>query len=243
MRTIKVNAINSTNELARDFYTGKSLFEPVCLTAHTQTRGKGQRGAGWISNPGENLTFSLLYPETGIAADRQFLLSASVALAIMDVLEVCNIPKLKVKWPNDIMAANCKICGILIENILKKDAISASVIGIGLNVNQTLFPNLPQAGSLQQMTGKHYDTDILLEKLLKSLDARLRNLGSFSGLSLLQEYEARMFKKDVVSAFQLPDGSHLTGIIRGVTDEGLLKLEVEDGVFKTFDLKEIRLLF
>ncbi|MDT0675795.1 biotin--[acetyl-CoA-carboxylase] ligase [Autumnicola musiva] len=243
MRIIKVNAINSTNEFVRDFYNGNNKFEPVCVTAYTQTKGKGQRGAGWESNPGENLTFSILYPEVNVAGSNQFLLSAAVALSILDVLGKHNIPNLRVKWPNDIMAANLKICGILIENILKKNTISASIIGIGLNVNQTEFLNLPKAGSLQLVAGKTFNTDKLLEELLNSIERRLQKLTNYLKLEILKEYQSKMFKKDVVSTFQFPDGSHLTGIIRGVSNDGLLKVELEDEVFRVFDLKEIKLLF
>ncbi|WP_373057001.1 biotin--[acetyl-CoA-carboxylase] ligase [Zunongwangia sp. H14] len=243
MRIIKVNAINSTNALARDLYPGKSAFAPLCVSAHLQTNGKGQRGAGWVSNAGENLTFSVLYPKTGVTAEKQFLLSASVALAILDTLEDYQVPKLRVKWPNDIMAANVKICGILIENILKKDAIAASIIGIGLNVNQEFFPNLPQAGSLRQVTGKIYEPDRLLEKLLDALSSRLEKISHRTGREILKEYESKLFRKEVASTFQLPNGSRLTGIIRGVTSEGLLKVELENEILKVFDLKEVKLLF
>ncbi|MDT0646111.1 biotin--[acetyl-CoA-carboxylase] ligase [Zunongwangia sp. F260] len=243
MRIIKVNATNSTNEFARDLYHGKSTFEPVCVVAHCQTKGKGQRGAGWVSNPGENLTFSVLCPHVDFAVEDQFFLSAAVALAIADVLEKYEIPKLSVKWPNDIMSANFKLCGILIENILKNANISASVLGIGLNVNQIEFHNLPQAGSMQQMSGQNFDLDRLLENLLDSIEKRLQTLAARQKQLLLDEYISKMFRKDKVSAFEFPDGSHLTGIIRGVTREGRLFVETEDSDYKTFDLKEIKLLF
>ena len=243
MRIIKVNAINSTNEFARDLYHGNSDFEPVCVVAHTQKKGKGQRGAGWMSNPGENLTFSVLYPHAHLAVTDQFLLNAAVALAIADVLEEYEIPGIKVKWPNDIMSSNYKICGILIENVLKNDRISASVVGVGLNVNQMEFLNLPQAGSMQQMSGRNFDLDRLLKDLLDSIEKRLQFLSTSGKNSLLEEYTFKLFKKDKVSAFELPDESHLTGIIRGVTQSGRLNLEIEDSGYVNFDLKEIKLLF
>lgn len=243
MRIIKVNAINSTNEFVRDLYRGDYDFEPVCVTAHSQTAGKGQRGAGWLSNAGENLTFSILYPEIVLQVDEQFLLSAAVSLAVTEVLEACGIPKLKVKWPNDIMSGNRKICGILIENILKNDRIAASVIGIGLNVNQEEFPGLPQAGSLRMATGNIFELDKLLEDILKTMEKRLQNLSSLAKTEVLEEYAARMFRRNQVSTFQLPDGSFLTGIIRGVTTAGRLNMEVEDSVFRTFELKEVKLMF
>ncbi len=243
MRIIKVDAINSTNEFVRDFYRGDVDFEPVCVSAHTQTAGKGQRGAGWISNAGENLTFSILHPEISLQVDEQFLLSATVSLAVTETLQAYEIPKLKVKWPNDIMSGNRKICGILIENILKNDRIAASVIGVGLNVNQKEFSDLPQAGSLRMVTDTSFELDGLLKAILKTMEKRLRALPALSKTEVLEEYASSMFRRDQVSTFQLPDGSYLTGIIRGVTTTGRLNLEVEDAVFRTFELKEIKLLF
>lgn len=243
MRIIKVNAINSTNDFARDFYRGNSDFEPVCVVAFEQTKGKGQRGASWISNAGENLTFSLLYTKINININHRFLLSAAVSLGIIEALGKFEIPELSVKWPNDIMSGKFKIGGILIENILNSEGISASIIGIGLNVNQLEFSGLPRAGSLQKATGMKYSLDEVLEELLDKIDSRLISISSKNETLVLEEYASVMFRRDVVSTFQLPDGSYLTGIIRGVTTSGLLNMEIEDSVFRTFDLKEVKLMF
>lgn len=243
MRIIKVNAINSTNEMAREFYPGNSEFEAVCISAFSQTKGKGQRGASWFAKPGENLTFSILYPKLAIGVNLHFLLSAAVALGILKALRNLEVPRLKLKWPNDIMSGNKKVGGILIENILKNDKIAASVIGVGLNVNQTDFKGLPQAGSLKTVTRRNFQRDELLESLLEEIRNQLENLKDDREKKILQEYENKLFRKDKVSAFELPDGTRKTGIIRGITNSGLLKLEVEDEKLETFDLKEIKLLF
>lgn len=243
MRIIKVNAINSTNNFARDFYRGNSDFEPVCVVAFEQTKGRGQRGASWVSKPGENLTFSVLYPKLNISINHRFLLSAAVSLAILEALKEFEVSDLSVKWPNDIMSGRFKIGGILIENILNSEGISASIIGIGLNVNQQEFSGLPKAGSLKKVTGKNFDLDEVLSKILKKIDLRLKSISSENETLVLEEYASMMFKRDVVSTFQLPDKSYLTGVIRGVTTSGLLNIEVEDSVFRTFDLKEVKLMF
>ncbi len=174
MRIIKVSAIDSTNSFARKFYEGDPDFEPVCVQAYHQTRGRGQRGAGWVSKPGENLTFSILYPQKKLAVSRHFLLSATISLAVIENLELFSIPNLKVKWPNDILSARKKVGGILIENVLKTDRIVASIIGIGLNVNQTNFEDLEQAGSLKTVTGKTYSLDDLLEELVQNIENKLQ---------------------------------------------------------------------
>jgi BirA family biotin operon repressor/biotin-[acetyl-CoA-carboxylase] ligase len=243
MRIIKVNAINSTNEFVRELYRGNTSFKPVCVVAREQTKGRGQRGAGWSSNVGDNLTFSVLYPKIKLGINHQFLMSASVSVAVLNVLQTFNIPALTVKWPNDILSARYKISGILIENILKNNEIAASVIGVGLNVNQINFPNLPQAGSLKLATGNHFNLDELLKKITDELEEKLSNISAEDKSKILEEYAGRMFRRNKVSTFQYPNGDYLTGIIRGVTTSGRLNIEVEDSVFKTFDLKELKLMY
>ncbi|MCH4824113.1 biotin--[acetyl-CoA-carboxylase] ligase [Gramella lutea] len=243
MRIIKVDAIDSTNTFVRKFYEGNKGFEPVCVRAITQTAGRGQRGANWFSKAGKNLTFSILYPQQKLNISKHFLLSASVSLAVLEALEGLNIPDLKVKWPNDILSAKLKLGGILIENIVKTEGIVASVIGIGLNINQVDFKDLPQASSLKNITGKNYDLDEILYKVALAVEEKLKELPFLKNNSVLEEYVSRMFRLNQVSSFSTPDDEKFNGIIRGVTTEGKLNLEIEDGVFKTYDLKEIRLLY
>ncbi len=241
MRIIKVNAIDSTNSFIREFYGGDTGFEPVCVQALSQTKGRGQRGAGWQSQAGANLTFSILYPQKRLNISRHFLLSAAVSLSVIGVLRDENVPDLKVKWPNDILSAKFKIGGILIENIVKTEGIVASIIGIGLNVNQTVFENLPQASSLKNVTRRAFDLDELLEKLISGIEGRLQQLPDVDPTQILEEYVQNMFRLNVVSTFSSLDGTYFNGIIRGVTTEGKLNMEIEDGVFKTYDLKEVKL--
>ncbi len=243
MRIIKVDATKSTNSLAREWFQANKSTPAVCFVARDQTLGRGQRGATWVSNAGENLTFSILFPNPGIPINNQFTISAAAGIAVLEVLKLLNINKLKLKWPNDIMAASYKIGGILIENSLSNGRIDSLVIGIGLNVNQTEFIDLPKAGSLKKLTGITYDLDELLQAIIENLERIILQLKSSSvSLKILQEYENVLFRKDVASTFQLNDGKLITGVIKGISSTGLLKVQVEDTI-KTFDLKELKLLF
>ncbi len=243
MRIIKVSATESTNSLARDWYQSNKNEVPFCIIADHQIAGRGQRGTGWVSNPGENLTMSVVYSKPAVEIQDQFLLSATVALAILEVLKELKINNLKLKWPNDIMAANYKIGGILIENFLSNGSITAAIIGLGLNLNQINFPGLPKAASIKMVTGRSIEIDPVAEKICESIERRLNNLGSVNGKEILKEYESNLFKKNKVSTFLYPSGELLTGIIKGITPTGLLKVLVEDEALKLFDLKEIKLLF
>lgn len=243
MDIIKVNATNSSNDFAREYYRKNPNCDPSCIVVETQTKGRGQRGSGWYSKPGQNLTFSILYPEIRLESTRQFLLSAAVSVAIVEALSSFNIPYLKVKWPNDIMAGNFKIAGILIENILRNNQISASVIGVGLNVNQTEFDGLPQAASLKMIIGNNFNTEEVLDKILEKISLKLKHISLEDQAGILEEYRQNLFRIDMVSTFQLPDETFITGIIRDVTSSGRLKVELEDEDFRTFDLKELKLMY
>ncbi|MFO8146594.1 MAG: biotin--[acetyl-CoA-carboxylase] ligase [Bacteroidota bacterium] len=243
MRIIKVSATESTNILAREWYQLNRNTSPVCIHAYEQTSGRGQRGASWISNAGENLTFSVLYPKPSIKIQDQFILSAGIGLAILLTLKELKINNLKLKWPNDIMAANLKIGGILIENILNNGSIGAAIIGIGINVNQLSFSGLPKASSLNLVAGRTFEIALVRDIILKNIEAIMLGFKEGNGGDILAEYEEKLFRKNKISTFQLPDDSFLTGIIKGITSTGLLKVEVEDSIIRTFDLKELKLLF
>lgn len=242
MRIIKVNATESTNTLAREWYQTQKDFAPFGIIAHSQTSGRGQRGSNWISNAGENLTMSIVYPKPSIEIKDQFLISAIVGIAILEVLRELKFNTLKLKWPNDIMAANFKIGGILIENILSNGKIGAAIIGVGLNINQTHFSLLPKASSLFSLSGKRFDSEELGEKIAIRIKKKMDNIGDSSEV-IFSSYEKVLFRKNKVSTFKLTSGELLTGIIKGVTSNGLLKVEVEDKKILKFDLKELKLLF
>ena len=143
----------------------------LVIATREQTAGRGQRGNTWEAQPGANLTFSLLLRPAAIPAARQFELSMIVSLAIVDtvdaVLEDAGCPlRAEIKWPNDIYVADRKICGILIENTLTGRSIDRSIVGIGLNVNQTVFlSDAPNPASLCGFTGRAYMLEPLLERL------------------------------------------------------------------------------
>ena len=243
MHIIKVNATESTNSLAREWFNTNKNDSPICIIASDQTSGRGQRGATWVSNAGENLTFSIIYPKPSVEISDQFLISAAVGLQILRALKQLKINNLKLKWPNDIMADGYKIGGVLIENILQNNVISASIIGVGLNVNQVHFPELPKAASLKNLTGTIYSTEEVLSLILEQLEKMMYSSDNSFFENVLKDYEASLFRRKKASTFQLKDGSLLIGIILGVTPSGLLRLKVEDEEIRTFDLKELKLLF
>lgn len=243
MHLIKVSAINSTNSFGREMFRENPAMPATCVIAENQMQGRGQRGTVWNAEPGQNLTFSIIYPKPGISPGHQFLLSAAVATSVVKALDNFNLPRLRVKWPNDIMSANLKLGGILIENVISEAKVTASVIGIGLNVNQRAFKALPNAGSMSSVSGKEFDREEVLQLLLKELDRELKMISDKRAEEILKAYKSRLFRMQVPSTFELPDKTLFPGVITDVTRTGKLVVRCEEELLREFDLKEVRLLF
>ena len=167
--TEKVKELSSTNDYLSEICKQGKTEEFYTVIAEKQTSGKGQRGNSWESEPGKNLTFStVLYP-TAIEANKQFHLSMLVSIAVIDALTDYT-DGFSIKWPNDIYWHDKKICGILIENELEGKYLSQSIIGIGLNINQTIFlSSAPNPISLCQIIGKEIDREEVFSKIIHAI--------------------------------------------------------------------------
>lgn len=243
MNIIKLNAIDSTNSYLKQLAKETSLKDQTVVLTESQLSGRGQMGNGWVSKKSESLTFSVFKEFEGVMADRQFMISMAVSMGVFEALKDLNIPKISIKWPNDILSAKKKVCGILIENVLINNVIKYSVIGIGINVNETTFPNLPQASSLKLETGVTFNLDEVLNLILKSIFKNLKNLSEKNISEMKKDYEKDLFGKDAISVFENPEGLHFNGIIKGVSEIGELLVETENSSLKKFQLKELKLIY
>lgn len=211
------------------------------VAAKLQTAGRGQRGNAWHSAAGENLTFSLLLkPEQTdlgpVPAHEQFIVSEIACVAMLRLLDSVGCECL-VKWPNDIYRRNKKLCGMLIENTLAADNVACSIIGIGLNVNQKTFPpELPNPSSILLCTGKPLSP----ERLLESYMEHFKSLLGLSRSSVREEYLSRLYRKDEWHEFSFgAAGERFKACIRGISDNGMLELEMRDGKVRGFAFKEV----
>lgn len=243
MHIIKLNATDSTNTYLKELSTKENIVDFTCIVTKHQTKGRGQMGTFWDSEPGKNLVFSVFKDLKEYNIENPFLISIVVTLSILESLESKNIPELSIKWPNDIMSGAKKICGILIENVIKKSNFYSSVIGIGMNVNQTNFASLPNASSLKIVTGEDFNIDDLLLSVLNNLKSNFFYLTKNHQLQLRQKYEAKLYKKNESSTFKTSNGSLFHGAIIGISELGKLIISLEKGGNKEFDLKEIALLY
>ena len=243
MYIIKLDAIASTNTYLKDLASVTLPKDYTIVVAEKQTQGRGQMGAEWHSESGKNLTASVFKKLPSINVSDQFYISMTVSLAIFKALSVFKIPQLRIKWPNDILSADTKLCGILIENVIKNNSLQGSIIGFGLNLNQKFFDNLPNASSMSLLTGVIYNKDEVLFEVLKQLRVYFNLLESKKHAEIKLEYESLLFRKEKPSTFRTSKDESFSGIIKGVTDYGHLKVWTEDELIKNFDLKEIMLLF
>jgi birA, biotin-[acetyl-CoA-carboxylase] ligase region len=175
---IKLNAIGSTNDWLKNKLQSGNCHDGDVVWTMNQTKGRGQYSNVWSSDSQKNITFSVFKRFSELNSDDSFLINCAVTLAIIETLEKFKIPNLKIKWPNDILSANNKIGGVLIENIIKGKKLNASITGIGINVNQKSFIDLPSAGSMFLQTNKKYDLKKVFEELLDTLDLNLTCLKS-----------------------------------------------------------------
>ena len=243
MPIINLNEVDSTNAYIKRKCITSILEDFTVVTAELQTEGRGQMGTLWRSDASKNLTCSIYKDVSFLDTDKQFYISMVTSIAVIEALKTLQIPKLAIKWPNDILSEGKKIGGILIENIIKYNTINASIIGLGLNVNQKFFPGLPKASSLHILTGKLFEREEIIDLILKYLEIEFKHLKARHFEAIKINYESLLFRLQKPSTFETHFGKQFTGYIKGITDDGKLNVLVENDRLKTFDLKEIRLLY
>ncbi len=242
MRLIKLDAIGSTNDFLKQMMAGEYVPDFTVISAETQTNGRGQRGAVWFAEPGKNLTFSVLMPDLNIAANKLFQLNLLVAVALFRALQKYNLPDVSIKWPNDILSGKLKVAGILIENVIRSAQSVKSIAGIGLNVNQKDFGELPQASSMASVLGTSLDKWEVLEKLIYELEMTVAEW-KINPQLVISDYESNLFRLNKPTAFETPGKNQFMGIVKGVSALGLLQIQMEDDSLELFDLKELKMLY
>jgi BirA family biotin operon repressor/biotin-[acetyl-CoA-carboxylase] ligase len=238
---IKLDETSSTNSFAAELLKTKPAENGTTVLTQAQTSGKGQRGNSWISQPWKNLTCSVIYYPT-ITADKMFYLNIITSLAVADVLEKIGCKKIQIKWPNDILIDKKKIAGILIENQIKGSKIQCSIIGVGLNINQTEFPQEINATSIQLELGNSCDVQEILTDLHRSLDHFVRYLEKGEFNLLKEKYYERLFGLNEETRFRDSTGE-FEGKITGISEPGNLIIQKKNtGEIHSYDLKEIQFL-
>ncbi len=234
--TIFLPTCGSTNNELLERATHSNVAEgTVVITAH-QSAGRGQRGNTWEAQPAQNLTFSVLFKPVFLPAARQFELNMAVALACHRLLSAYFPGKAALKWPNDLYYGDQKMGGILIENAVKGTLLAQSVVGIGLNVNQTAFSH-PRAVSMRNAARQAFDLEDTLHELLAHLEATYLQLRAGQTDGLRQQYLGALYALGQPKLFRVGEAVR-EGVIRGVDPTGRLVVDME-GQPHPFGFKEI----
>lgn len=233
------DSVDSTsNYIAKAIEEGNYEWGTAIL-AHFQTNGRGQRAATWQSREGQNLTFSFALPLSGFNPKAYFSLSRAISLAIHKTVKALAHGAVRIKWPNDILLDQKKISGILIET--KSGSQPMAICGIGLNVNQTEFSDLPDSTSLKLVVGEEFDLNRVLSVLLDNLNAEWDTLINGDFRNQRERYEAELFGMNEKIFFR-EKGLVLEGRIVGTTEDGRLLIE-RNGCQRAFLPMSIKLLY
>lgn len=231
---------HSTNTYALQLCQQKQSVEGTVVITNNQTAGRGQRGNTWEAEPGTNLTFSLILKPTFLLAAEQFMLNRAVSLGIADFLRSQLPQAVKIKWPNDMLVQEKKICGVLIENVIQGSGLSASVVGIGMNVNQHRF-SIDRATSLYLQTGILYDLSSMLDELLHCIETYWLVLREGRYDELKDQYLEQLFARDEKRQFKT--GTEIfEGEITGVDAVGRLVIQTPFGE-RVFGMKEVEFVY
>ena len=240
---IKLLAVDSTNNYLKELLSkSEPLPEGTVIMAEAQFAGRGQQQSSWQAEPGKNLTISVWLKPSFISLNHQFYLNMAIGIAIYNTLAVYLPNHLSIKWPNDIYYKNQKIGGVLIENTVMGQILKHSVIGIGLNVNQIAFEGhlTQKATSIVQILKQEVALNPLLSALCSQIESLYLQLKSHKYTSLHQNYVSKLYQREILSNYR-QNGEIFEGIIKGVTERGLLQLE-RNGKIELYNFKEIEFL-
>lgn len=235
---------NSTNTLLRELIAkGEWPEGEEFLYTGYQTAGRGQTGNGWESEEGKNLLCSiLLEPRANL-----FELNIFVAVAVHRLVSGLGIERVSIKWPNDIYWGDKKIAGILIENAITGNAVSHSIAGIGLNVNQTEWKSdAPNPVSLKQITGKEYELDALMQQLFEEVQqAQAEDCRDYYKAHLYRRegfwpfVERAVNTQPTMNADQQAEGQFMARI-QDILPSGEIMLQDQQGQERKYHFKQVR---
>lgn len=238
LNLIHLNTIDSTNNYAANLLKETNVVNGTTILTKRQENGRGQRGNSWHTEPDQNLILStIIFPN--LKSEHVFYLNMAVSLAVEKTLRDLGIDA-KVKWPNDIYVKREKIAGILIENQIQGSVVSSSIIGLGLNVNQRVFPDRIKATSVALQLQEEVELMDIFNQLYGYLDFWCDQLMQ-SNFSLLRKSYYKVLFQFETAHYYKDAGGIFSGRITGVNAEGKLEIESSQGK-RTYDFKEVAYL-
>ena len=232
---IYFNNCASTQDELIDFLNQHYLSEDfLAVYTFNQTKGRGQYGNSWENLPEENLAYSFALKTKNInVSDTCF--NFYTAILVRDFIANLTKTEVKIKWPNDLILKNKKICGMLFEK-----SKNYFVVGIGINILQENFKNLPKAGSVLRQTGLSFELKAFTESLHQYLFEHL--VQKEIPNNILELYHLHLYRKNEVSVFEKNEVRQ-NGIIKNVDETGHIWIDLENEGLQKFFHKEIELLY
>ena len=232
---IYFNNCASTQDELIDFLNQHYLSEDfLAVYTFNQTKGRGQYGNSWENLPEENLAYSFALKNKNInVSDTCF--NFYTAILVRDFIANLTKTEVKIKWPNDLILKNKKICGMLFEK-----SKNYFVVGIGINILQENFKNLPKAGSVLSQTGLSFELKAFTESLHQYLFEHL--VQKEIPNNILELYQLHLYRKNEVSVFE-KNKVRQNGIIKNVDENGYIWIDLEIEGLQKFFHKEIELLY
>ncbi len=239
---VTLTEVDSTNNfLKQSLANSTPLTEGTVIMAESQYAGRGQQSNKWHSEPGKNLTFSLLLKPSFLPVNQQFSLTIAISVGIIKALQKVLGAEVKIKWPNDVYFNDGKLGGVLIENMVQGQQIKNAIIGIGLNINQVNFdPAVPNPVSVKQILHKDYDAKHLLSEICACIEAAYLMLKAGNINTLKAFYLQNLYWLNELRPFRI-NGEQLEGRIEDVTATGQLVVSF-DNELRLFNFKEIEFL-
>lgn len=235
---VRYDSTDSTNERALEaIAAGTAKHGEIHLTDF-QTDGRGRLGRTWVAKPGESLLFSLILLP-GETAPPQPHVTIATCMAVFDVLRELGLPATRLKWPNDVLIEDAKICGILLETRGLEGANPHFVVGVGLNLQQEEFP--AEILAERPVTSlRLQDLRVARHELLDSIWNRLRTRLDQDARGLFEEYRHALALPNSV---QLETASErLEGSLVAIEPDRGVVLETPDGQRKSVALEFVRAL-
>jgi BirA family transcriptional regulator, biotin operon repressor / biotin---[acetyl-CoA-carboxylase] ligase len=241
MEIIKIEKAESSNSVALELLDKKDMKEGTVVWVLNQTQGRGQRNNIWLSEPDMNLTISIILKPVFLKPEKQFYLSKAIALGVADYAGLFS-SDVKVKWFNDILIGHKKLAGILIENVWLGQKISASVIGIGLNLNQEKFPKeLPQAISLKMQTGVPFVLEESLKLLHGLILTRYTQLRDNQFTEIDKDYHSKLYGIGEIKSFT-KEGEKFEAEIIEVEPNGHIRVKHSNGQIASYSMQDVRMI-
>ena len=240
-RVIHLPEVDSTSKTLQTISENEELPSGSIVLADFQTAGRGQRGNSWESEAGKNLLFSVFLRPTDVPANMPFVISEMVSLSVGYMLDK-YVSEIFVKWPNDVYHKDGKIAGILIENSILQGKISQSIIGIGINVNQTEFhSNAPNPVSMAQITGCQFDLMTIMEDFREIFMEQSERLNNRHFDLIHKDYLNSIYRKNGYHKYCDTSGV-FEAAIHDIEPTGHLVLKRKDGVCSRYAFKEVSYL-